>query len=141
MVNWVFFMVCTTKMSPMTVIAVVEVVGVIPNVQTSAGFPVLRQTSDSCANGLSGFPVITMNFKSGSRLCANRVSSTISRVLPELEINKSKSFFCKIHKSPCCASLGCRKTDGIPVEQKVVAMFIAICPAFPMPEVTSFPFF
>ena len=24
------------------------------------------------------------------------------------------------------------KTDGIPVEQKVVAMFMAICPAFPI---------
>ena len=27
------------------------------------------------------------------------------------------------------------------VEQNVVAMFMAICPAFPIPEVTSFPFF
>jgi len=36
---------------------------------------------------------------------------------------------------------GARNTEGIPVEQKVVAMFIAICPAFPIPEVTSFPFF
>ena len=30
-------MVCTTRISPMTVMAVVEVVGVIPRVQTSAG--------------------------------------------------------------------------------------------------------
>ena len=141
MVNPVSFMVCTTRISPITVMAVVEVVGVIPSVQTSAGLPVLRQTSDSCANGLSGFPVITINFSSGSRLWASWVSSTISRVLPELEISRSKSFFCRIPKSPCCASLGCRNTEGIPVEQKVVAMFIAICPAFPIPEVTSFPFF
>lgn len=28
----------------------------------------------------------------------------------------------------------------MPVEQKVVAMFMAICPALPIPEVTSFPF-
>ena len=134
-------MVCTTNISPITVMAVVDVVGVIPNTQTSAGLPVLRQTSDSFASGLSGFPVITINFRSGSRLWAKRVNSTISRVLPELEISRSRSFFCKIPKSPCCASLGCRKTDGIPVEQKVVAMFRAMCPAYPIPEVTSFPFF
>ena len=41
-------MVCTTNISPITVMAVVDVVGVIPNTQTSAGLPVLRQTSDSC---------------------------------------------------------------------------------------------
>ncbi len=40
-------MVCTTNISPITVMAVVDVVGVIPNTQTSAGLPVLRQTSDS----------------------------------------------------------------------------------------------
>ncbi len=58
-------MVCTTNISPITVMAVVDVVGVIPNTQTSAGLPVLRQTSDSFASGLSGFPVITINFRSG----------------------------------------------------------------------------
>ena len=52
-------MVCTTNISPITVMAVVDVVGVIPNAQTSAGLPVLRQTSDSLASGLSGFPVLS----------------------------------------------------------------------------------
>ena len=51
-------MVCTTRMSPITVITVVDVVGVIPNVHTSAGLPVLRQTSDSSASGLSGIQVV-----------------------------------------------------------------------------------
>ena len=59
---------------------------------TSCGFPVLRHTLDSCARGLSGFPVMTMNFSPGFRLCASCVSSTISRVLPELEISSNKSF-------------------------------------------------
>ncbi len=35
---------------------------------------------------------------------------------------------------------GVAETEGMPVEQKVVAMFMAICPALPIPEVTSFPF-
>ena len=140
MVNPVFCMVCTTRISPITVITVVEVVGVMPSMQTSLGLPVLRHTSDSCASGLSGFPVMTINFSFGFRLCASCVSSTISRVLPELEISSSRSFSCRIPRSPCCASLGCRNTEGMPVEQKVVAIFMAICPALPMPEVTSLPF-
>lgn len=73
-------MVCTTRISPITVMTVVEVVGVMPNMQTSLGLPVLRHTSDSCASGLSGLPVMTMNFRLGFRLCANWVNSTISRV-------------------------------------------------------------
>ena len=32
-----------------------------------------------------------------------------------------------------------RNTAGMPVEQKVVAMFMAICPAFPIPLVTNLP--
>ena len=108
-------MVCTTRISPITVITVVEVVGVMPSMQTSLGLPVLRHTSDSCASGLSGFPVMTINFSFGFRLCANCVSSTISRVLPELEISSSRSFSCRIPRSPCCASLGCRNTEGMPV--------------------------
>ena len=133
-------MVSTTKISPITVITVVEVVGVIPKAHTSSGCPVHKQISDSRANGLSAFPVITIYFKFGFKLCASCVSSTISRVFPELEIRSSKSFSCKIPKSPCWASLGCKNTAGIPVEQKVVAIFIAICPALPIPVVTSFPF-
>ena len=53
-------MVSTTRISPITVITVVEVVGVIPNAQTSSGCPVHKQISDSRANGLSAFPVITI---------------------------------------------------------------------------------
>ena len=132
-------MVSTTKISPITVITVVLVVGVIPNGHTSLGLPVLKQTSASLANGLSGLPVMTIVFTLGFRLCDKAVSSTISRVLPELEISNNKSFSCNIPKSPCCASLGCRNTAGMPVEQKVVAIFKAICPALPMPEVTNLP--
>ena len=125
-------MVCTTRISPMTVITVVEVVGVIPRVQTSAGCPVLRHTSDSLASGLSGLPVMTMNFRPGFRLWASWVNSTISRVLPEFEINNNRSFSCRMPRSPCCASLGCRKTEGIPVEQNVVAMFLFFCVFVPL---------
>ena len=45
-----------------TVMTVVEVVGVRPNGQTSLGAPVNRHTFASAARGLSGLLVITINF-------------------------------------------------------------------------------
>ena len=124
----------------MTVIIVVEVVGVRPRGHTSAGAPVKRHTSAFCANSLRSFPVMTMNCNSGLKRFASVSSSRISRVFPELEMTSITSFSCKMPRSPCWASLGWRNTAGIPVEQKVVAMFMAICPALPMPLVTSLPF-
>ena len=83
---------------------------------------------------------MTINRRSGCSRDAKTSNSKISRVFPELEITSIRSFSCRTPKSPCWASLGCRKTEGIPVEQKVVAIFMAICPAFPIPLVTNFPF-
>lgn len=60
-------MVSTTRISPITVITVVEVVGVIPSGQTSSGCPVGRQISAALASGLSGFPVMTIFFNDGFR--------------------------------------------------------------------------
>ena len=60
-------------------------------------------------------------------------------VRPELDNSSSTSWGCTTPKSPCCASLGCRNTAGMPVEEKVVAMLSAIWPHLPMPEVTSLP--
>ena len=72
----------TTRRSPITVIIVVDVVGVNPKGQTSAGFPVERQTSALTASSLSGLPVITTNFISGLSLLAKVVNSIISLFLP-----------------------------------------------------------
>ena len=47
----------TTKISPTTVITVVEVVGVSPSGQISLGFPVYRHVLANLAKGLSIFPV------------------------------------------------------------------------------------
>ena len=56
------FMVPTTKTSPITVIIVVDVVGVNPNAHTSDGLPVYNSASASFAKTLSAFPVITIIF-------------------------------------------------------------------------------
>ena len=55
------FMVPTTNRSPITVMTVVDVVGVRPKGHTSFGAPVGRQIVASAASGLSGLPVITIN--------------------------------------------------------------------------------
>ena len=75
-----------------TVITVVLVVGAMPKAHTSSGCPVQRQMSASCAKGLSPFPVMTMNFRLGFSRRLRMVSSTISRVLPELLMSSSRSF-------------------------------------------------
>lgn len=49
------------------------------------------------------------------------------------------SLGCNTPKSPCCASPGCRLIAGVPVDENVVAMLSAICPALPIPDVTSLP--
>lgn len=48
-----------------------------------------------------------------------------------------QSLSCKIPRSPWPASLGCRKTAGVPVELNVAAALAAINPALPKPVVTS----
>ena len=98
-----------TRISPITVMTVVEVVGVRPNGQTSLGAPVNRHTFASAARGLSGLLVITINFMSGTKPLVRSTNSTSSRVFPELEINNMISFLHTIPRSPCCASLGCKE--------------------------------
>ncbi len=139
MVKPLRFITLTTRMSPITVISVVEVVGVSPRGHTSGAPPVKSVASAISAKALSACPVMVIIGIVGMRLRASDTSSIISRVLPELEISNITSSGCNTPRSPCWASEGWRFTAGMPVLLNVVAMFMAICPALPMPEVTSFP--
>jgi hypothetical protein len=56
----IFSIINTTRASPITVITVVDVVGVKPRMQTSSGPPVKIEHSDFSINGLSLLPVITI---------------------------------------------------------------------------------
>ena len=42
-------------------------------------------------------------------------------------------------KSPCAASAGWTKNEGVPVDANVAAILRAICPDLPMPETTTRP--
>ena len=117
-------MVPTTRISPITVMTVVEVVGVRPNGQTSLGAPVNRHTFASAARGLSGLLVITINFMSGTKPLVRSTNSTSSRVFPELEINNMISFLHTIPRSPCCASLGLACSTGGPKSLQQVIPYL-----------------
>ena len=58
---------------------------------------------------------------------------------PEFDIMRIKSFFVTAPTSPCKASLGCIKKEGLPVLEKVADNFLAMCPDFPIPIITNFP--
>ena len=69
-----------------------------------------------------------------------RGSSTMSSWLsPELERKITISFSVIIPRSPWLASPGCIKKDGVPVLEKVDAIFPAICPDFPIPLKITLP--
>ena len=66
------------------------------------------------------------------------LSSTVS---PEFEISKQKSSGVIIPKSPWLASVGCIKKAGDPVDVIVDAIFLAIWPDFPTPDIKILPLF
>ena len=64
----------------------------------------------------------------------------ISDVAPEFEIIIAKSFWVIAPRSPCVASAGCKKNDGVPVLERVAEIFLAIWPDLPMPINNTLPF-
>ena len=66
-------------------------------------------------------------------------SLTISSVDPLFEITIVGSPASKIPRSPCKASTACKKTAFLPTLQKVAAIFCAINPDFPNPQIITFP--
>ncbi len=63
-----------------------------------------------------------------------------SNVSPELESIRIISSLVTIPKSPCAASAGCIKKEGVPVEEKVADIFFAIMPDLPTPVRIKRPF-
>src|SRR6267143_1811177 len=73
-----------------------------------------------------------------SRFSASR-SRMISSVSPPYETASIASPRASIPKSPCSASAGCRKKDGVPVLDNVEEIFRAINPDLPIPLTTTRP--
>src|SRR3989304_5365487 len=62
-----------------------------------------------------------------------------SSVSPLLETAITTSSFTTMPRSPCSASAGCRKREGVPVLFKVAAIFRQMIPDLPMPVTTTRP--
>jgi len=56
---------------------------------------------------------------------------------PEFEISRQTSPEVTMPRSPCAASAGCTKNDGVPVEASVAAILRPTCPLLPMPMTTT----
>ncbi len=63
----------------------------------------------------------------------------ISSVSPELEIASTMSGVVIMPTSPCEASPGCTKNDGVPVLARVAAILPPMCPLLPMPVTMTRP--
>ncbi len=127
----------TASASPKAKVAVVLEVGARPSGQASWIFPKVKATSAFCGIGPLLSPLMVI--KGISRRLIKGMSIMISSLLPELEIAISTSPGTSMPKSPCPASPGCIKNDGVPVEAKVAAILRPICPDFPIPVMTKRP--
>ena len=126
------FIVSTTKMSPITVITVVEVVGVMPSGHTSAGWPVAMQMSAASANGAVGIAGNDNLFQ--CRIQAFRQSGQLDNLtrLARIGYQEQQVVFLQDTQIAMLRFAGMKENRRRPpLEQKVVAMFMAICPALP----------
>ena len=72
------------------------------------------------------------------RLMIGRISR-ISSVSPEFDSASTTSAGVIMPRSPCEASPGCTKNDGVPVEASVAAILLPMWPDLPMPVTTTRP--
>ena len=127
----------TANASPKAKVAVVLDVGARPKGHASWILPNVSATSAFCGIGPRSSPLMVI--KGTPKYLIKGISIMISSLLPEFEIAISTSPATNIPKSPCPASPGCIKNDGVPVEANVAAIFRPICPDLPMPVMTKRP--
>ena len=58
---------------------------------------------------------------------------------PELENTSMQSFLVILPRSPWLASAGWTNCAGVPVEDNVAAILLAICPLLPIPATITLP--
>ena len=127
----------TAKASPKANVAVVLDVGAKPKGHASVILPKVNATSAFCGIGPDASPLMVI--KGTCKCLIKGISIIISSLLPELEIAINTSPRMSMPKSPCPASPGCIKNEGVPVEAKVAAILRPICPDLPIPVMTRRP--
>ncbi len=111
----------TARASPMASVAVVEVVGARPSGQASLGMATSSVTTACRDRVESATPHRAMiDTPRSLRLPSRRFSSAVS---PEYERARTTSVGATMPRSPCMASTGWRKKEGVPVELRVATIF------------------
>ena len=127
----------TASASPSASARVVEVVGARPTEHASGARGSSSATSDCVSSGDSGREAMPISGMAKRLQWA--MTSASSGVPPEFDSTSATSARVSIPRSPCEASAGCRKNDGVPVEASVAAILRPTCPDLPMPETTIRP--
>ena len=127
----------TANASPSARVAVVLEVGARLSGQASCDLPRVKIISAAWGSipRLSRLILISGIFK-----CLTTGKSIfISSDSPELEMASNTSPLTNIPRSPCPASPGCIKNDGVPVDANVAAILRPINPDLPIPVTTTRP--
>ena len=123
--------------SPSASAALVLAVGARPSGQASTSTAASRCTSAACASDEFSLPVSATIAAPWRLTCG--VRNTSSSVSPEFDSISTTSSGVIMPRSPCCASAGCTKKAGVPVEASVAASLRAMWPDLPMPDTTTRP--
>ena len=125
----------TAKASPVTRVAVVELIGACPSGHASFSTPTLIVISAYFPNVELGFPVKPTIFPP-IFLIGDKILK-ISSEFPLFDMAITTSPLLIIPKSPCNASAAFKNTAVVPVEARVAAIFSPIIPDFPIPVTTT----
>ncbi len=110
----------TDSASPIAICAVVLAVGARLSVQASLSTAHDSTMSDTRASDESGRPVSATSVTPRRRSAGMMALSSLDS--PEFEISRQTSPDVTMPRSPCAASAGCTKNDGVPVDASVAAI-------------------
>ena len=123
--------------SPIAIVAVVELVGAIPNGHASLPQGISTWTSLNVASVESGRPVIEITLSPWRRIAGMRLFTSADS--PEKESARRMSFADTMPRSPCIACTGLRTIERVPVDEKMALIFSAMCRLLPTPVTTRMP--
>src|SRR5262245_33510437 len=122
--------------SPSAIWTVVDAVGASPRGHASSGTLTSSTTSARRASVESGLPHMAMIGMAKRRATGRRFTTSVS---PLFETASSTSPRTSVPRSPWPPSTPCRKKAGVPVEEKVAAIFRHTIPDLPTPVTMTLP--
>src|SRR6266849_1188807 len=127
----------TASASPTAIATVVLAVGARFSEQASSRTLTSSATSLASPSVDATFPVsVTSGISNRFSASSRRIISSVS---PPYDTASMASPRASMPKSPCSASAGCRKNDGVPVLESVAEIFRPISPDLPIPVTATRP--